>query len=47
VLVVDPQGILDAAPRGASDLYVALTRATRRLGVVHPGRLPEMLSRLA
>jgi hypothetical protein len=25
---------------------VALTRATRRLGVLHPGRLPEMLSRL-
>jgi hypothetical protein len=46
VLVVDPQGILDGAPRGASDLYVALTRPTRRLGVLHPRRLPEMLGRL-
>jgi DNA helicase IV len=46
VLVVDPQGILDAAARGASDLYVALTRATRRLHVVSPGPLPPMLHRL-
>jgi DNA helicase IV len=47
VLVVDPQGILDAAARGASDLYVALTRATQRLHVVSPGPLPAMLHRLA
>jgi DNA helicase IV len=46
VLVVDPQAILDGGPRGASDLYVALTRATRRLGVLHPGPLPGVLSRL-
>ncbi|WP_129842419.1 AAA family ATPase [Streptomyces sp. RFCAC02] len=37
VLVVDPEGIAAASPRGLNDLYVALTRATRRLGVVHPG----------
>jgi DNA helicase IV len=43
VLVVDPQGILDGRPRGASDLYVALTRTTRRLGVLHAGPLPAML----
>ncbi len=46
VVVVDPQGILDATPRGANDLYVALTRATTRVVVVHPGPLPAMLSRL-
>ena len=46
VVVVDPAGILAESPRGASDLYVALTRATQRLGVVHTGALPDMLSRL-
>ena len=46
VVVVDPQSILDASPRGANDLYVALTRATTRVVVVHPGPLPAMLSRL-
>ncbi|HEX4428812.1 MAG TPA: ATP-binding domain-containing protein [Frankiaceae bacterium] len=46
VIVVDPQAILDGSPRGANDLYVALTRATTRVVVVHPGPLPEMLSRL-
>jgi DNA helicase IV len=34
VLVVDPDGIVAGSPRGHSDLYVALTRATRRLGVL-------------
>ncbi|NGY62735.1 AAA family ATPase [Lentzea sp. NEAU-D13] len=46
VVVVDPDGILEESPRGASDLYVALTRATQRLGVVHTGTLPDVLSRL-
>jgi DNA helicase IV len=46
VLVVDPDAILDQSPRGASDLYVALTRATQRLGVVHTGELPAVLRRL-
>jgi DNA helicase IV len=46
VVVVDPQAILDASPRGANDLYVALTRATTRVLVVHPGPLPTMLERL-
>ncbi|GAA3653559.1 DNA helicase IV [Lentzea atacamensis] len=46
VVVVDPVGILEESPRGASDLYVALTRATQRLGVVHTGTLPDVLSRL-
>jgi DNA helicase IV len=47
VLVVDPAKILADSPRGANDLYVALTRATQRLGVIHPGELPECLSRIS
>jgi DNA helicase IV len=43
VLVVEPQDILDASVNGARDLYVALTRATQRLGVVHTGELPAVL----
>lgn len=35
VIVVDPEGIAEASPRGLNDLYVALTRATQRLGIVH------------
>ncbi|WP_066943165.1 HelD family protein [Streptomyces lushanensis] len=34
VVVVDPDGIRTASPRGTNDLYVALTRATQRLGIV-------------
>jgi DNA helicase IV len=37
VLVVEP------GRYGTSDLYVALTRATQRLGVLHTGALPEGL----
>jgi DNA helicase IV len=47
VVVVDPAAILAAGPKGPNDLYVALTRTTARLGVVHPGDLPAVLSRLA
>jgi DNA helicase IV len=36
VVVVDPAGIRAGSPRGANDLYVALTRPTRRLGVFKP-----------
>jgi DNA helicase IV len=46
VLLVDPQAVLDEGARGHSDLYVALTRATRRLTVLHPGELPAQLHRL-
>lgn len=46
VIVVEPESILGESPRGASDLYVALTRATQRLGVVHDGPLPDALARL-
>ncbi|MER7204804.1 hypothetical protein ABT363_45300, partial [Streptomyces sp. NPDC000188] len=37
VLVVEP------GEYGVSDLYVALTRATQTLGVLHGGELPESL----
>ncbi len=46
VLVVEPERILAAGPRGAAELYVALTRATQRLGVLHRGPLPQALSGL-
>jgi DNA helicase IV len=44
VLVVDPVAIVAEGVRGQHDLYVALTRATQRLGVVHPGTLPAALA---
>jgi DNA helicase IV len=47
VLVVDPQRVLDEGVRGHNDLYVALTRATQRLGVLTPRDLPAELARLA
>jgi DNA helicase IV len=37
VIIVDPAGIEQASPRGRADLYVALTRTTRRLGLISPG----------
>ncbi|GAA5058891.1 DNA helicase IV [Thermocatellispora tengchongensis] len=46
VIVAEPSRILTETPRGASDLYVALTRATQRLGVVHTTRLPTALAHL-
>ena len=47
VLVVEPERILAHGPRGAAELYVALTRATQRLGVLHQGPLPQALTGLA
>ncbi|MEV7041430.1 RNA polymerase recycling motor ATPase HelR [Amycolatopsis sp. NPDC051061] len=43
VLVVEPAAILADS---AADLYVALTRATQRLGVLHEGPLPAELAGL-
>jgi UvrD-like helicase family protein len=43
VVVVDPGGIVAASSRGRSDLYVALTRTTNRLGLVVTGELPPEL----
>ena len=47
VLVVEPERIIADGPRGAAELYVALTRATQRLGVLHRGPLPSALAGLA
>ncbi len=47
VIVVEPDQIIAESPRGLSDLYVAVTRATRRLGVLHTADLPKVLSALA
>jgi DNA helicase IV len=46
VVVADPGRILADSPNGLNDLYVALTRPTQRLGVVHEGDLPPALARL-
>jgi len=44
VVVLDPAGIEQASPRGRADLYVALTRTTRRLGLVITGDVPPGLA---
>lgn len=44
VVVVEPARILSDEPQGLRSLYVALTRATRRLTVVHEAPLPAVLS---
>ena len=46
VTVVDPGAIVRESPRGPSDLYVALTRPTQRLTVLHRGDLPAGLTTL-
>ncbi|MFE3796770.1 AAA family ATPase [Nocardia tengchongensis] len=46
VILAEPHRILNESPRGLNDLYVALTRATQRLAVVHSEDLPEVLHRL-
>jgi len=44
VLVVEPAAIVEASARGRSDLYVALTRATTTLGILHTRDLPASLA---
>ena len=46
VVLADPAGILDQSPAGGHDLYVAITRATHRLTIVHDAPLPASLHRL-
>ncbi len=46
VLIADPAAILAGSPRGRNDLYVAMTRSTQRLGVLHPGHPPAELAAL-
>jgi DNA helicase IV len=40
VVVVEPSDIVEAEPQGMRSLYVALTRATQRLTIVHARPLP-------
>jgi DNA helicase IV len=42
-VVVEPAAIVDEAAQGMRALYVALTRATKRLSVVHARDLPDAL----
>ena len=44
VVVVEPASIVDEGHLGLRSLYVALTRSTRRLAVVHSAPLPEPLA---
>lgn len=43
VIVVEPAAILREEPQGLRSLYVALTRATRHLALVHREPLPEVV----
>ena len=43
VVVVEPQAIVDERAQGDRALYVALTRATKRLAIVHERPLPNSL----
>jgi len=43
VVVVEPRCVLAEEARGPQSLYVALTRSTKRLTVLHTGELPEIL----
>jgi DNA helicase IV len=47
VVLVEPGDILAGSARGANDLYVALTRPTQRLRVLHSDPLPAGLTDLA
>ncbi|HET6793393.1 MAG TPA: ATP-binding domain-containing protein, partial [Acidimicrobiales bacterium] len=46
VVVVEPAAIADGGPQGLRALYVSLTRATRRLAVIHAEPLPGPLRSL-
>jgi superfamily I DNA/RNA helicase len=43
VIVVEPALIVDQSAQGLRSLYVALTRPTRRLTVLHSQPLPDAL----
>jgi DNA helicase IV len=43
VIVVEPSAIVDSIEHGMRALYVALTRSTQRLTVVHVDELPAPL----
>ncbi|MFI7149495.1 HelD family protein [Nonomuraea sp. NPDC050022] len=47
VIVVEPAAIMAQSPMGGQDLYVAVTRATRRLTITHENDLPPVLSHMS
>ncbi len=47
VVVVEPAAIVEESPQGLRALYVALTRPTRRLAVIHTRPLPPALRSLS
>ena len=44
VVVVEPSELLVGHDRGAGDLFVAMTRSTQHLGIVHSAPLPAGIS---
>ena len=46
-VVVDPGAIVREESQGARALYVALTRSTQRLSIVHDGVVPPWLAEMA
>lgn len=46
VIIADPVGMVEASPQGLNDLFVAMTRATQALAIVHDGAVPYCLSDL-
>ena len=42
-IVVEPAKIVDEEPQGYRSLYVAMTRATKRLAILHAEPLPDVL----
>ncbi|WP_149361273.1 HelD family protein [Lolliginicoccus suaedae] len=47
VLIVEPGAIATQSTRGMSDLYVAITRATQRLAIIHHAPMPASLEQAA
>jgi len=47
VVLVEPQDLATDGPRGINDLYVAMTRPTQQLHVVHTGTLPPGMEKVA
>ena len=43
VIVVEPAAILREEVRGPQSLYVAVTRSTKRLSILHAEPLPDVL----
>ncbi|WP_416211053.1 HelD family protein [Frankia sp. Cr2] len=47
IILIEPSAIVAGSRRGLADLYVAMTRATQTLTVVHSDELPTALRRLS